>query len=125
MTWYTRRVQLVFSPITDSSYAMKEFAIRKDLLLCFVVLASLETFLIGPHSVLAAEQSPKEGNQPTPVAKKTNQKPSASEDVQKNVEKAQKDETDKTDTPDNKPECVTGMKALSRPFSEPCPAYTE
>jgi hypothetical protein len=104
---------------------MKEFAIRKGLLLCFVVLASLETFLIGPHSVLAAEQSPKEGNQPTPVAKKTNQKPSASEDVQKNVEKAQKDETDKTDTPDNKPECVTGMKALSRPFSEPCPTYTE
>jgi hypothetical protein len=88
----------------------------KGLLLCFVMFASLGTFLIGPHSVLAAEQSPKEGNQPTPVAKKTNQKPPASEDVKKNVEEAKKDDKD---TPD-KPECVTGMKALSRPFSEPC-----
>jgi len=93
---------------------------RKGLLLCFVIFASLETFLIGPHSVLAAEQSPKEGNQPTPGAKKTNQKPPASEDVKKNVEEAKKDAQDKTDKPDNKPECVTGMKALSRPFSEPC-----
>lgn len=89
----------------------------KGLLLCFVIFASLGTFLIGPHMVLAAEQSPKEGNQPTPVAKKTNQKPPASEDVKKKVEEATKDEKDK---PDKKPECVTGMKALSRPFSEPC-----
>lgn len=91
---------------------------RKGLLLCFVVFASLGTFLIGPHSVLATEQSPKEGNQPTPVAKKTNQKPPASEDVKKKVEEAKKD--DKSDRPDKKPDCVTGMKALSRPFSEPC-----
>jgi hypothetical protein len=97
----------------------------KGLLLCFVIIASLGTFLIGPHSVLAAERSPKEGNQPTPVAKKTNPKPPASEDVKKNVEEAKKDDTNKTAKPDNKPECVTGMKALSRPFSEPCPAYTE
>ncbi|NOU09575.1 MAG: hypothetical protein HOO98_06095 [Nitrospira sp.] len=94
----------------------------KGLLLCFVVFASLGTFLIGPHSVLATGQSPKEGNQPTPVAKKTNQKQPASEDVKKNVEKAKNDDQDK---PDKKPECVTGMKALSRPFSEPCPDYTE
>jgi hypothetical protein len=87
----------------------------KGLLLCFVVFASLGTFLIGPHSVLAAEQSPKKGNQPTPVAKNTNQKPPASEDVKKKLEEAKKD-----DKPDKKPECVTGMKALSRPFSEPC-----
>lgn len=92
----------------------------KGLLLCFVIFASLETFLIGPHSVLAAEQSPKEGNQPTPVAKKTNKKPPASEDVKKNVEEVKKDDQDKPDKPDKKPECVTGMKALSRPFSEPC-----
>ena len=90
----------------------------KGLLLCFVVFASLGTFLIGPHSVLAAEQSPKEGNQPTPVAKKTNQKPPASEDVKEKVEEAKRD--DKLDKPDKKPECVTGMKALSRPFPEPC-----
>lgn len=64
-------------------------------LLCFVIFASFGTFLIGPHSVLAAEQSPKEGNQPTPVAKKTNQKPPASEDVKKNVEEAKKDDKDK------------------------------
>ena len=92
----------------------------KGRLLCFVIFASLGTFLIGPHSVLAAEQSSKEGNQPTPVAKKTNQKPPASEDVKKNVEEAKKDDKDKPDQPDKKPECVTGMKALSRPFSEPC-----
>jgi len=92
----------------------------KGLLLCFVIFASLGTFLIGPHSVLAAEQSPKEGNQPTPVAKKTNQKPPASEDAKKNVEEAKKDDREKPNTPDKKPECVTGMKALSRPFSEPC-----
>lgn len=98
---------------------------RKGLLPCFVMFASLGAFLIGPHSVLAAGQSPKEGNQPTPAAKKTNQKPPASEDVKKNVEGAKKNDTDKTDKPDNKPECVTGMKALSRPFSEPCPAYSE
>ncbi len=93
---------------------------RKGRLLCFVIFASLGTFLIGPHSVLAAEQSPKEGNQPTPVAKKSNQKPPASEDVKKNVEEAKKDDKDTPDNPDKKPECVTGMKALSRPFSEPC-----
>lgn len=93
---------------------------HKGLLPCFVIFASLGAFLIGPHSVLAAEQSPKERNQPTPVAKKTTKKPPASEDAKKNVEKAKKDDTDKTDKPDNKPECVTGMKALSRPFSEPC-----
>lgn len=93
---------------------------RKGLLLCSVILASLGTFLIGLHSVLAAEQLSKEGNQPTPVAKKTNQKPPASEDVKKKVEDAKKDDQDKPDKPDKKPECVTGMKALSRPFSEPC-----
>ena len=92
----------------------------KGRLLCFVIFASLGTFLIGPHSVLAAEQSLKEGNQPTPVAKKTNQKPPASEDVKKKVEEAKKDDKDTPDKPDKKPECVTGMKALSRPFSEPC-----
>jgi hypothetical protein len=97
---------------------------RKGLLVCFVIFASLGTFLIGPHSVLAAEQSPKERNQPTPVAKKTNQKPPASEDVKKNVEAAKKDDQDTPDKPDKKPECVTGMKALSRPFSEPCPQPT-
>jgi hypothetical protein len=86
----------------------------KGLLLCFVIFASLGTFLIGPYSVLAAEQSPKGGNQPT------NQKPPASEDVKKKVVEAKKDDKDKSDTPDRKPECVTGMKALSRPFSEPC-----
>ncbi len=91
---------------------------RKGLLLCFVIFTSLVTFFFGPHSVLAVEQSPKEGNQPTPVAKKTNQKPPASEDVKKKDEEAKKD--DKPDKPDKKPECVTGMKALSRPFSEPC-----
>jgi hypothetical protein len=41
----------------------------KALLLCFVIFASLGVFLIGPHSALAVEQSPKEGNQPTPVDK--------------------------------------------------------
>jgi hypothetical protein len=34
----------------------------KTLLLCFVIFASLGIFLIGPHSALALEQSPKEGN---------------------------------------------------------------
>jgi len=92
----------------------------KGRLLCFVTFASLGTFLVGPHSVVAAEQSPKEGNQPTPVTKKTNQKPPASEDVKKKVEEAKKDDKEKPDNPDQKPECVTGMKALSRPFSEPC-----
>jgi hypothetical protein len=71
----------------------------KALLLCFVIFASLGIFVIGPHSALAVEQSPKEGNRPTLGAK----------------------DTDKLDTPDKKPECVRGMKALSRPFSEPCP----
>ena len=99
---------------------MKGFTILKGLLPCFVIFASLVTFLIRPHSVLAAEQLPKEGNQPTPLAKKTNQKPPASEDVKKKVEEAKKDDKDKPDMPDKKPECVTGMKALSRPFSEPC-----
>jgi len=92
----------------------------KGLLLCFVIFASLGTFLIAPHSVLAAERSPKEGNQSTPVAKKTNQKPPASEEVKKKVEEAKKEDQDEPDKPDKKPECVTGMKALSRPFSEPC-----
>ncbi len=92
----------------------------KGRLLRFVIFASLGTFLIGPHSVLAAEQSAKEGNQPTPVAKKTDQKPPASEDVKKKVEEAKKDDKETPDKPDKKPECVTGMKALSRPFSEPC-----
>jgi hypothetical protein len=92
----------------------------KGLLLRFVIFASLGTFLLGPHSVLAAEQSPKEGNLPTPVAKKTNQKPPASEDVKKNVEEAKKDDKDK---PDKKSECVTGMKALSRPLSVPCQPF--
>jgi hypothetical protein len=55
------------------------------------------------------------------VAKEANQKPSASEDEKKNVEEAKKDDTDKLDTPDKKPECVRGMKALSRPFSVACP----
>ncbi len=93
---------------------------RKGLLLCFVIFASLGTFLIGPHSVLAAEQSPKKGNQPTSMANKTNQNPPASEDAKKKVEEAKKDDKDTPDKPDKKPECVTGMKALSRPFSEPC-----
>jgi hypothetical protein len=99
---------------------MKGFTMPKGLLLCCVIFASLGTFLIGPHPVLAAEQSPKEGSQPTPVAKKTNQKPSASEDVKKNIEEAKKDDKDNPGKVDKKPECVTGMKALSRPFSEPC-----
>ena len=89
----------------------------KALLLCFVIFASLGIFLIGPHSALAVEQSPKEGNQPTPVAKETDQKLPASEDEKKKVEEAKKDDKDK---PDKKSECVRGMKALSRPFSEPC-----
>ena len=93
----------------------------KALLLCFVIFVSLGIFLIGPHSALAVEQSPKEGNQPTPVARETGRKPPASEDEKKNVEEAKKDDTDKLDTPDKKPECVRGMKALSRPFSVPCP----
>jgi hypothetical protein len=92
----------------------------KGLLLFFVISASLGTFLIGPHSVLAAEQSPKEGNQPTPVAKETDQKPPASEDVKKKVEEEKKDDKDKPEKPDKKSECVKGMKALSRPSSEPC-----
>jgi hypothetical protein len=92
----------------------------KGLLLCFVIFASLGTFLIGPHMVLAAEQSPKEGNQPTPVAKETDQKPRASEDVNKIVEEAKRDDKDK---PDKKSECVTGMKALSRPLSVPCQPF--
>jgi hypothetical protein len=70
--------------------------------------------------VLAAEQSPKEGNQPTRVAKETDQKPRASEDVKKKVEEAKKDDKDKLD---KKSECVTGMKALSRPLSVPCQPY--
>ena len=82
----------------------------KALLLCFVIFASLGTFLIGTHSALAAKQSPKEGNQPTPVAKETDQKPPASEE-------AKKDDKDK---PDKKSECAKGMKAQSRPSSEPC-----
>jgi hypothetical protein len=95
---------------------------RKTLLLCFMIFVSLGIFLIGSHSVLAAEQSPKEGNQPTPVAKEADQKPRASEDVNKIVEEAKKDDKE-PDKPDKKPECVRGMKALSRPFSEPCPPF--
>jgi len=41
----------------------------RALLLCFVIFACLGVFLIGPHSALAVEQSPEEGNQPTPVDK--------------------------------------------------------
>jgi hypothetical protein len=93
---------------------------RKSLLLCFMIFVSLGIFLIGSHSVLAAEQSPKEGNQPTPVAKETDQKPRASEDVKKIVEEAKKDDKDKSD---KKSECVTGMKALSRPLSVPCQPF--
>jgi hypothetical protein len=81
-------------------------------LLYFVVFASLGTFLIDTHSALAAEQSPKKGNQPTPVAKETDQKPPASED-----------DKDKPDKPDKKSECAKGMKAQSRPSSEPCPPF--
>jgi hypothetical protein len=89
----------------------------KGLPLCFVIFASLGTFLIATHSALAVEQSPKEGNQSPPVAKGADQKPPASEDVKK-VEEAKKEDKDK---PDKKSECVRGMKALSRPFSVPCP----
>ena len=93
----------------------------KSLLLCFVIFASLGTFLIGAHSsALASEQSPKEGNQLPPVAKEADQKPRASEDVKKIVEEAKKDDKDK---PDKKSECVTGMKALSRPLSVPCQPF--
>ena len=93
----------------------------KRLLLCFVIFASLGTFLIGAHSsALASEQSPKEGNQLPPVAKEADQKPRASEDVKKIVEEAKKDDKDK---PDKKSECVTGMKALSRPLSVPCQPF--
>lgn len=90
----------------------------KSLTLCFVIFASLGTFLIATHSAPAAEQSPKEGNQSPPVAKGADQKPPASEDVKKKVEEAKKEDKDK---PDKKPECVRGMKALSRPLSVPCP----
>jgi hypothetical protein len=91
------------------------------LLLCFVIFASLGTFLIGAHSsALASEQSLKEGNQLPPVAKEADQKPRASEDVKKIVEEAKKDDKDK---PDKKSECVTGMKALSRPLSVPCQPF--
>ena len=93
----------------------------KRLLLCFVIFASLGTFLIGAHSsALASEQSPKEGNQLPPVAKEADQKPRASENVKKIVEEAKKDDKDK---PDKKSECVTGMKALSRPLSVPCQPF--
>ncbi len=95
----------------------------KSLLLCFVIFASLGTFLIGPHSVLAAEQSPKEGNQLPPVAKEADQKPPASEDVKKKVEEAKKDDTDTPDKSDTKSECAKGMKALSRPGSVLCPPF--
>jgi len=93
----------------------------KGLPLCFVIFASLGTFLIATHSALAAEQSPKEGDQSPPVAKGADQKPPASEDVKKKVEEAKNEDKDKPDKPDKKSECVTGMKALSRPFSVPCP----
>lgn len=89
----------------------------KALLLCFVIFASLGIFLIGPHSVLAAERSPKEINQLPPVAKEADQKPPASENVKKKVEEEKKDDKDK---PDKKSECPKGMKALSRPSSDLC-----
>ena len=93
----------------------------KRLLLCFVIFASLGTFLIGAHSsALALEQSPKEGNQLPSVAKEADQKTPASEDVKKKVEEVKKDDKDQPDKPDKKSECVTGMKALSRPFSVLC-----
>ncbi len=91
----------------------------KALLLCLVIFASLGVFLIGPHSALAVEQSPKEGTQPTPVAKETDQKPPASEDEKKKVEETKKDDKDTSDKPDKKPECVRGMQVLSRPFRSP------
>jgi hypothetical protein len=40
--------------------------------------------------------------------------------VKKIVEEAKKDDKDK---PDKKSECVTGMKALSRPLSVPCQPF--
>lgn len=92
----------------------------KALLLCFVIFASLGTFLIGTHSALAAEQSPKSGDQAPLVAKETVQKPTSSEDVKKKVEEAKKDDKDNPDKPDKKSECARGMKAQSRPSSEPC-----
>lgn len=92
----------------------------KSLLLCFTILVSLGIFLMGSHSLLAAELSPKEGNLPTPVEKEADQKLRASEDVKKIVEEAKKDDKDK---PDKKSECVTGMKALSRPLSVPCQPF--
>jgi hypothetical protein len=92
----------------------------KSLLLCFIIFVSLGIFLMGSHSVLAAELSPKERSQPTPVAKETDQKPRASEDVKKIVEEAKKDDKDKSD---KKSECVTGMKALSRPLSVACQPF--
>jgi hypothetical protein len=90
----------------------------KSLLLCFVIFASLGTFFITTYSALAAEQSPKEGDQSPPVAKGADRKAPAREDAKKKVEEAKKEDKG---TPDKKPECVRGMKALSRPFSVPCP----
>ncbi len=89
----------------------------KRLSFCFVIFASLGTFLIATHSALPAEQSPKEGDQSPPVVKGADQKPPASEDVKK-VEAAKKEDKDQ---PDKKLECARGMKALSRPFSVLCP----
>ena len=88
----------------------------KALLLCFVIFAILGVFMIGPHWALAAEQSPKEGDKSPPVAKETEQKSPASEEVKKKVE-------DKPDNPDEKSECAQGMKALSRPASKFCPPF--
>jgi hypothetical protein len=99
-----------FSPTTEG------LTMLKALLLCFVIFASLGVFLIGPHSALAAEQSPKEGDKSPPVARETDQKSPASEDVKKKVE-------DKPDNPDKKSECAQGMKALSRPASKLCPLF--
>jgi hypothetical protein len=95
----------------------------KSSLLCFMIFVSLGIFLMGSHSVLAAEQSPKKGSQPIPVAKEADQKPRASEDVKKIVEEAKTDDKDKPDNPDKKSECVRGMKALSRPLSVPCQPF--
>ncbi|TKB53380.1 MAG: hypothetical protein E8D50_06600 [Nitrospira sp.] len=81
----------------------------KGLLLGFVIIASLGACLIGIDSATAAEPSPKEGNQTSPVAKEADQKPATSEEVKKKVDEAKSDKN---------PECI-GMKAQSRPSCPP------
>jgi len=93
---------------------MEGLSMLKAVLLCFVIFASLGVFLIGPHSALAAEQSPKEGDKSPPAAKETGQKSPASEDVKKKFE-------NQPDNSDKKLECAQGMKALSRPGTKLCP----